>query len=497
MSTFLFQVHTYYVYEELKRFGKIVSYRARDRSTKHKITFIRSATTDQLKHKYAIPVETGLVWVDWQSDKVIECTPEIHVAESLLVPPDQKSPQNIVNALPDNCLKKIFEYVDLFDLCELAQVCKRFLYAAQLADKPHHIVFHSDAPLWKWALYFSLFGESVWQIVTLRGVHSNILMGMVAKYCKQILEFNCFHGPDLGIKVTWPLMGCNYGRNYGNRPMTVDKLLKLVNRGDTASTTCSVNLYLKDSNLPAMVLPVLEEVRLTFSAPLDSASLNFFEVNPQIKQLEIDGVGYVDISQILERLPDIRELHLGWSVNNGFPCSNFAIFGQLKHLHTLEISSCIRAKWLEILNQIIDNNIQLKHLIIRRARYTGFNPITLICRIKSIVFLKVNQLTDDELLRIGTTCENLRGIDVGVSQLTLKGIWTMLQIATKLTKAQFFLTWVEDADEMSAQYQRAANVCACINALRRHRKIDVTIYIRIYSKDVAKTNAVSFICDDR
>lgn len=52
-------------------------------------------------------------------------------------PPDQDSPSNILNALNDNCLQRIFEYLPIEYLCSVADTCKKFKVNVQQISQVH------------------------------------------------------------------------------------------------------------------------------------------------------------------------------------------------------------------------------------------------------------------------------------------------------------------------------------------------------------------------
>lgn len=43
----------------------------------------------------------------------------------LLLPPEQDSPQQILNKQDDDCLRAVFKFLTLNDLCNAAEVCKQ------------------------------------------------------------------------------------------------------------------------------------------------------------------------------------------------------------------------------------------------------------------------------------------------------------------------------------------------------------------------------------
>lgn len=62
--------------------------------------------------------------------------------DPLLIPPDQESDSNIINALDDDCLREIFKHLNVVDLSCAAEVCVRFnQHAQEVISTKHKTVF--------------------------------------------------------------------------------------------------------------------------------------------------------------------------------------------------------------------------------------------------------------------------------------------------------------------------------------------------------------------
>lgn len=95
-----------------------------------KIVFMRTKKIDELKCESELEVDGSRCSIEWMQDKIfcMEAMCGGSVPESLLTPPEQESPQHILNALNDDCLRSIFESnnMEWEDLCSIGSVCSRF-----------------------------------------------------------------------------------------------------------------------------------------------------------------------------------------------------------------------------------------------------------------------------------------------------------------------------------------------------------------------------------
>lgn len=131
-------------------------------------------------------------------------------------PDDDDSPQNIVNALNDDCLLQIFSELSLCDLCDVANVCTRFndiamrIFRSKFKNTDDHIEslvreprFLTPLPLFRIELFFKTFGP---EISTMKFVMTDeslpatdILLGFCADFCTNIasLEIAEFYSNNL------------------------------------------------------------------------------------------------------------------------------------------------------------------------------------------------------------------------------------------------------------------------------------------------------------
>lgn len=90
-------------------------------------TFINSTNTLEV-------IIEDIQVVDGHNDKLVQKRPE----------KDQRSSANILKILNDDCLIEIFKLLNLPDLCNVADVCRRFKQNAQTAFQLHHTSFKTN-----------------------------------------------------------------------------------------------------------------------------------------------------------------------------------------------------------------------------------------------------------------------------------------------------------------------------------------------------------------
>lgn len=200
----------------------------------------------------------------------------------------------------------------------------------------------------------------------------------------------------------------------------------------------SIDIDAPSTSLPPVHLPHLVYVTVRAIDWSDqSATEQFFNLNPQIEKLALYTVPEYGIERILLNLPNVRELSL--TIQTGqFECNNFAIFGVFsKCLQSLEMTGLEYVIMAKILNALLANDIRLKHLTVLDAK--DKYPIALILQMKSIEYLKINHIDDTILSQIAENCIDLSEIDAQSRKLTLTGILKMIENASSLDKAKFAL----------------------------------------------------------
>lgn len=202
-----------------------------------------------------------------------------YLNDKLVVAPAEDSPQNIMNALNDDCLLQIFGALETYELCQAANVCVRFNGIAKQAFKSRYNVQKHRS------LMQDLFDEnitSLFQIelclrtfgLEIRALHINhqnignstteILLRMCAHYCTKI--------EALQLKVDqW-------------------------------------NAFMDNSLRRA--LPHLKQLKLRFISYERSTFGDIFVGDWPLEVLELEGLCGTYYTSLTIKLPNLIELHL-------------------------------------------------------------------------------------------------------------------------------------------------------------------------------------------
>lgn len=425
------------IYTICQRFGLVISCTADyDNYPEQYIDFdmVRSNKTDQLKPKHRIRLGSDIIKVKFHSESE-NCSA---ITSFGTVPPafDHQTPEHMLN---DDSLRQIFIASDLLDLCSLAQVSQRFRHIAiqiAAAKRTIKITVNDVQPLWKWEKYFRIFGSSIRRIeLTTDYDTTNILLYMISKYCANVDELYLERYDGQITRILTGLFkrvkilnlyhaGTMNGILYAHAPLE------------------SLDIFSWRSTLPSIQLPKLVNLRLREIDWRDQmATERFFAINRQLVKLAVyRTMPEYDFGYILKYLTQLQELDMELTSHPNFAalvCDNFAVFGHLKRLHTLKMCKVDGGYIAKILSAMIDSKVQLRRLTLLKRK--GIYPVDVICHMKSIESLKIDDIDDADLIRLGKKLANLREIYVESIHITPQSIRTMVKKASYLDRAKFVI----------------------------------------------------------
>lgn len=224
--------------------------------------------------------------------------------------PDQQSPDNILNALNDDCLRTIFEsnILNAFDLVALAGVCKRFNTVANQVFTPGYRAKHLNGlsrirsyAVWELDEYFNNFGKTVSSIELPTEFNDDIMFGMISDKCDNIEELYCGEVPPESVDKM---------RSIVPR-LKVLKMCMIQSRVDAlVGLGCKLEqleLYNRPGNVPLVLpeirLPALRRVRMERVYMTAQARQQFLQINPQVEITYSPGPCYMGPITIPIRLP--------------------------------------------------------------------------------------------------------------------------------------------------------------------------------------------------
>lgn len=265
--------------------------------------------------------------------------------DTLLQPPAQDSPQNILNVLCDDCLREIFKKLHFSTLDTVANVCIRFNRVAKEAflskyrTKTINILeldWNRNPTMSQIEYFLKQFGSSISSISTIKeiftyphyrlNVDTNILLKMIGTHCKNLKKLELS-----GLNV-------NDRAFYENRELF--ERLKILKIRDTTSPSIfdivsmcsqleclSIDTYFYDMvyknlkekiTIPKIAMPKLVEADISssclrgycsFSSTFNPALVKFLELNSKLKILKIGGSELALNDSIMNALGGLSELN--------------------------------------------------------------------------------------------------------------------------------------------------------------------------------------------
>ena len=183
----------YKLFKIFERFGAIrkIEREYNTQPNDRTIVFEHSDSTKRLSRQAKLAVghgnELSIKWLKYRfSHDYDKVQP---MADELVTAPGQEAPDNILNILPDDCLRTIFEAstLNIMDLTEIANVCRRFNGIATTTFKTKYVAYDfeefSDFPLWQQDRYFRTFGPL---ITSIDGAVDDISCEMISAFCPAI-----------------------------------------------------------------------------------------------------------------------------------------------------------------------------------------------------------------------------------------------------------------------------------------------------------------------
>lgn len=429
------QVTTYQLYDSFTQYGQVLSVSRQLPTDKHYKFIINIATEKPFRQVFPnlkITVE-GIdheFCVAIANMRVYEKSNET-IADSLIPAPDQQSPSNIMNFLYDDVLRLIFEHpcVNLKKLIVLKNVCTRFQRIAEDIIKT------------------KFKGTMIVDRDIENGVSMCLAEGVLREFGSLIskIELNdvC---PPIGLRLI-----TEHWKSEGE-------------------ITCRMPYFPDCTHLPQSNYPKLIKLRLDnmICADLQSAE-SFLIQNPQLLQLQLNFIELLHLETILCHLPNLEVLTFNYvQTKRGRTTicdETIKCFGQLKCLKSLTMPYAEEIQG--ILKALIAENVQLERLELAGNCYSSTGVVSTICQMKSLKWLQIPQINDDDVLYLIEKLDNLTEIHIKGSNVTTNGIQDALERSNNLTKANFYVDTSNDAIHCS--------VINVIDEVRKSRSIDVKL----------------------
>lgn len=335
--------------------------------------------------------------------------PCVPLSERLLrsAPPPQKSPQNIVNALNDDCLLAIFKPMHLLDLCAVAGVCRRFkcivtrVFEARYRRRPCHLTdlqcdAGGDITLSQIERCFRAFGATGVPFDRYDCPNVDVYLRLIAKHRVNLIELRSSGVRNAGLRSL-----AEFGPSMRRlKRLTADaaQLAGVRFGADWLLEGLHIERIYDECLVAAVRLPALLELGLSEFGALNERLLRFLLVrNPQVAivRLAAGDVQLRHLRLLSGYLPHLTELHVRdvtvGTKGSGFGKRNGPFFGSLKRLTIDEVHGAQR-----LLQFFVTANVRIEELTLKwRGRRLSFAVLELLRRITSITKLTISAQFND------------------------------------------------------------------------------------------------------
>lgn len=413
---------SYAVYGIFTQFGPISDFNTNQENIS--ISFIKTEGVIHLKTQQQIVHENISFDVKWIRDSSLART-IVDVDDSLKAAPEQQSPQNILNVLNDDCLQTIFDSskFDIWDLCSIASVCKRFndLVKRKIESKARDEKFTifrlpQSNILCRFEEYIQNYVSKCSDIQ----IHETFMAGeMCAKYCKKVYVLRLWLDDDnTPLLELRPLVRQAHKLEVLFYTYTPDGWLWDLNELITDDCPADDILLYNCSANPIVILPAVNLSKLksftmhgiVVNDPISTST--FWSLNQQLEKLSLYQRSNTNCN-IVEYLPNIEELVL--TCGSYIKCDDDLEFklGKLKNLSLTVFSA---AEIDAFMTKLADSE-QLLHAVTISCIPTNIH------RFDSIRQLVSRNCADDQLLQIAQHLVHLESINVTSSNaITIDGI---------------------------------------------------------------------------
>lgn len=501
VHTLYSQISTLDLYEVFRHFGRIIHIGELDPLSRRLIVLELSELTRQLARQRTIIVcgqELDIEWIHLELNMECHENDVRPMAAILLQAPSHESPYNILNALPDECLRTIFETfpLNIMDFVDIADVCTRFKTIAKQVVSTRYKILDMrlivQLPIWRQRSFFRIFGSSIESLKF--GNHSSFVCGMIAEFCSKLTELECVINESRSVEEL---------RTISKQLHVLDidfqhiGSLDLSNWFDGDNQLKALRLCGSDVVLPNREMPHLVKL----SVPNVDGIEAFCRANQQIQVLHVlsDPVG-LDLNLLLDSFPNITELHLTRSLES-INYLNYDCSVQHTRLRTLSLkivgSDSVYFTATSTLKMFIQHEVPLESLTISacEAGQYGVDFGDVVCQIMTLNRLNLGaSCSRDQMIRIAR--------DMNLTELTFHIILEdngtldsiiecMQQASARLThfKVEYELVILGDI----VPFNRAQLECMSQIAIDRGIHLELTMVDHEYESRADVSIRVCFI----
>lgn len=329
-----------------------------------------------------------------------------------------EQPSNILNALNDDCLRKIFLYLDMKTLIKAAEVCIRFNERAKetFANKFNvlDLYYLRKFKPAKLDRFFENFGAVIRSLEMYQEFNSVKDLERATKYCTSLKSLKLWN-LRIGEQLTEQL-----------KPLfTTLESLTLIECGLEGDSTCLIStcvdlkmldLYfcdIGDGKCIEQQFKKLEEAIISICGVSSETIINFIKKNPTLEKLTLENDAIHEsklIQTVIAVLPNLTELTINKDAGDVVDLTDhFSKLLQLTSLKVLKLNfnSLPIAPFVE---NLIASNLPIEHFGILGGKINRdtINSISKMTNIKALELpLSMGNLTDDYSVQLAKALPKL------------------------------------------------------------------------------------------
>lgn len=395
-----------------------------------------------------------------------------NVNELLALVPDQQSPKNIMNALPDKCLLDIFERLFVGDLLEVAHVCQHFNVLAVHVYRTKHIQDTIDSTakysfmqtLTAFERFFSTFAPTKVELYARFNV--DIMSYIVAEHCPELqeLDLKCVRLTTQAIATLRPLLPRLKMLRTSEPSMC---------RDSDAAFWQLERLYIhffSDWRLPNIEMPSLHTLTLD-GIRFNDDFLFSAQFLPELARLR--SFRFVSCTLYTHQL--VMFLRMATNIETlVLEKCNIETWGRdddtitaLRRLKSCTIKDCTESTEKFLLLRL--NEVPIEHL--RLCSFNAARTVNDIHRLTSLTSLHLldfsREVVDDiSLMRLLDSLHQLRELYINEGLFTLAGIRRLLGQARPITKLDIGLSRMRPVPVKTGDLEEISRLIAARPQLR-------------------------------
>lgn len=310
--------------------------------------------------------------------------------------------------LNDECLSKIFQFMNDYDLCRISDTCVRFKKLAELA--------------------FSIKHKAGYNIANDEDTMISTENHIVLQHFGDLIE--C-------LNVDW-CYEIKESAVWKSAVKNCSKLLHLYLHAYNAGG-CKFDWY---EIIP--IFPKLKSFYLSSSGKFTIYANHFHPVASNLQKLSLNGINisFEDSSASMAKcFPNLKQFSYYEKEFNGNAINQLCKINSLTHLSMIHV----KIDLVQLTNCLVENEVPIESIIINKHFYAIYIDIdefvgglTKLKGIKILKFKNFEKFTDNHLLRISKTLPLLRNFELKDSELiSIDGIKEMMRFANGLKEALF------------------------------------------------------------